>query len=75
VSTVRELRLIRSGKLEWCDREPPRLEGDEDAIVRPFLAARCDGDTLPIHRHVSRATSSWSPGRSPAGAVPVASVA
>jgi threonine dehydrogenase-like Zn-dependent dehydrogenase len=23
--------------------------------VRPFVAARCDGDTLPIHRHASRA--------------------
>ena len=27
----------------------------EDAIVRPIVASRCDGDTLPIHRHVSRA--------------------
>ena len=26
-----------------------------DAIVRPFLAGRCDGDTVPIHRPVSRA--------------------
>src|SRR5204862_8221565 len=26
-----------------------------DAIVRPFIAARCDGDTVPIHRPVSRA--------------------
>ena len=23
--------------------------------MRPFLAGRCDGDTLPIHRPVSRA--------------------
>jgi alcohol dehydrogenase len=26
-----------------------------DAIVRPFVAGRCDGDTVPIHRPVSRA--------------------
>jgi alcohol dehydrogenase len=25
-----------------------------DAIVRPFVAGRCDGDTVPIHRPVSR---------------------
>jgi threonine dehydrogenase-like Zn-dependent dehydrogenase len=55
VSRVRELQLIRSGRLAWRDREPPTLEAPGDAIVRPFLAARCDGDTLPIHRPVSRA--------------------
>ena len=32
----------------------PALE-PRDAIVRPFVASRCDGDALPIHRHVSRA--------------------
>ena len=26
-----------------------------DALVRPFIASRCDGDVLPIHRPVSRA--------------------
>jgi threonine dehydrogenase-like Zn-dependent dehydrogenase len=31
------------------------LEDPDDAIVRPFVAGRCDGDTLPIHRPVSRA--------------------
>jgi len=52
---VRELRLIRSGRLAWGEREAPALQDPGDAIVRPFLAARCDGDTLPIHRPVSRA--------------------
>jgi alcohol dehydrogenase len=50
-----ELRLIRSGRLAWCERPPPVLEHPRDAIVRPFLAGRCDGDSLPIHRPVSRA--------------------
>ncbi|MEU2013927.1 alcohol dehydrogenase catalytic domain-containing protein, partial [Nocardia sp. NPDC019302] len=31
------------------------LTDARDAIVRPFVAGRCDGDTLPIHRRVSRA--------------------
>ena len=51
----RELQFIRSGRLEWREREEPTLQGPRDAILRPFVASRCDGDTLPIHRPVSRA--------------------
>src|SRR5215207_5526248 len=51
---VRELAFIRSGRLAWRDRDAPILSDPGDAIVRPFIAARCDGDTLPIHRPVSR---------------------
>lgn len=51
---MRELVFIRSGRLAWRDREAPTLSDPGDAIVRPFIAARCDGDTLPIHRPVSR---------------------
>jgi threonine dehydrogenase-like Zn-dependent dehydrogenase len=52
---VRELQFIRSGRLAWREREAPTLRDPGDAIVRPFIAGRCDGDTLPIHRPVSRA--------------------
>ena len=52
---MRELQFIRSGHLEWREKEPPSLQAPRDAIVRPFVASRCDGDTLPIHRPVSRA--------------------
>jgi threonine dehydrogenase-like Zn-dependent dehydrogenase len=52
---VRELQLERSGRLAWHERDPPTLAEPGDALVRPFVAARCDGDTLPIHRPVSRA--------------------
>jgi threonine dehydrogenase-like Zn-dependent dehydrogenase len=51
---VRELQFIRAGRLAWRDRNPPALQERGDAIVRPFIAARCDGDTVPIHRPVSR---------------------
>jgi len=51
---VRELAFIRSGRLAWRERAAPVLSDPGDAIVRPFIAARCDGDTLPIHRPVSR---------------------
>jgi threonine dehydrogenase-like Zn-dependent dehydrogenase len=52
---VRELQLVRSGRLAWHERDAPTLQDPGDAIVRPFVAGRCDGDTLPIHRPVSRA--------------------
>ncbi|MEV6236772.1 alcohol dehydrogenase catalytic domain-containing protein [Lentzea sp. NPDC051838] len=52
---VRELRFQRSRRLAWHERDAPALHEPTDAIVRPFVAARCDGDTLPIHRPVSRA--------------------
>ncbi|MFG1774574.1 zinc-binding dehydrogenase [Nocardia salmonicida] len=52
---MRELQFIRTGHLEWRERPTPVLQDSRDAIVRPFVAGRCDGDTMPIHRHVSRA--------------------
>jgi threonine dehydrogenase-like Zn-dependent dehydrogenase len=52
---VRELQFIRSGRLAWRERDAPSVRDPGDAIVRPFIAGRCDGDTLPIHRPVSRA--------------------
>ncbi len=52
---MRELTFVRSGRLEWRERPDPVLEAPTDALVRPFVAGRCDGDTLPIHRPVSRA--------------------
>ncbi|MCC5574167.1 alcohol dehydrogenase catalytic domain-containing protein [Microtetraspora sp. AC03309] len=51
---MRELVFLRSGTLAWRERDAPVLTGPGDAIVRPFLAGRCDGDTLPLHRPVSR---------------------
>ena len=52
---VRELQFVRSGRLAWRERDAPSLRDPGDAIVRPFVAGRCDGDTVPIHRPVSRA--------------------
>ena len=41
---MRQLTYIRPGVLEWWDVPQPRLEADTDALVRSFVAARCDGD-------------------------------
>jgi threonine dehydrogenase-like Zn-dependent dehydrogenase len=52
---MRELNFVRAGRLEWHDKPDPVLIDNTDALVRPFVASRCDGDVLPIHRPVSRA--------------------
>jgi threonine dehydrogenase-like Zn-dependent dehydrogenase len=52
---MRELEFVRRGRLAWHERDPPGLQHPGDAIVRPSIAGRCDGDTLPIQRPVSRA--------------------
>ncbi len=52
---MRELHFTRDRRLAWHKRDGPTLQDPTDAIVRPFIAGRCDGDTLPLHRRVSRA--------------------
>ncbi|MFF1252215.1 alcohol dehydrogenase catalytic domain-containing protein [Pseudarthrobacter sp. NPDC058329] len=52
---MRELNFISTGKLDWIERNDPELITGDDAIVRPIVVSRCDGDTLPIHHRVSRA--------------------
>lgn len=51
---MRELTFVRTGHLRWIDRLAPTLQANTDALVRPFVASRCDGDTLPLHRPASR---------------------
>jgi threonine dehydrogenase-like Zn-dependent dehydrogenase len=43
---MRQLTYLRPGVLEWWDVREPQLEADTDALVRPFLAGRCDGDAF-----------------------------
>jgi threonine dehydrogenase-like Zn-dependent dehydrogenase len=52
---MRELNLVATGRLEWVDRPDPVLQAPDDVIVRPVVVGRCDGDSLPLHHHVSRA--------------------
>ncbi|MBT2596175.1 zinc-binding dehydrogenase [Arthrobacter sp. ISL-72] len=52
---MRELNFLSTGNLKWMEREDPVLVSDDDAIVRPIVVSRCDGDTLPLHHRVSRA--------------------
>jgi hypothetical protein len=52
---MRELNFLSTGNLKWMEREDPVLMSGDDAVVRPFVVSRCDGDTLPLHHRVSRA--------------------
>ena len=49
------MQFRRAGRLAWGERPAPELVEPTDALVRPFIAGRCDGDTVPLHRPVSRA--------------------
>ncbi|MFC5993673.1 zinc-binding dehydrogenase [Pseudonocardia hispaniensis] len=51
---MRELTFVGAGRLEWRERAAPTLVDPTDALVRPFVAGRCDGDTVPLHKNVSR---------------------
>ena len=50
---MRQLTFIKKGRVEWRQGPEPRLAGPLQAIVRPFVAARCDGDCVPLFRSLT----------------------
>jgi len=51
---MRQMTYVSTGVLEWREAPEPTLQSPQEAIVRPFIAARCDGDTLPLFSNVTR---------------------
>ena len=51
---MRELTFLRSKVLEWREVQEPGLASTTDAIVRPFIAARCDGDASFLRHDLER---------------------
>ena len=49
------LTFVRKGRLEWRDAPAPQLHGPHEALVRPIVASRCDGDCLFLFHDFSRA--------------------
>lgn len=45
---MRQLTCTAPGTVEWLEVSEPRIEGDEQALVRPLAVARCDIDRLLI---------------------------
>jgi threonine dehydrogenase-like Zn-dependent dehydrogenase len=54
MATIQELTFIRKGRLEWREVPCPRIGGPKEALVRPIVAARCDGDGVFLFHDVSR---------------------
>lgn len=44
---MQQLNFVKKGVLEWHEVPEPLLEGEHDALIRPFVVARCDLD-IPI---------------------------
>lgn len=43
---MRQLTYTKRRKLEFWDVPAPSLQGEGEALVRPFVASRCDGDSV-----------------------------
>jgi hypothetical protein len=52
---VRALTVTKPGALSWRDVAEPTLRSDAGAVVRPFIAARCDGDPVFLGHNFERA--------------------
>lgn len=50
---MKQLTYIKKNTLEWWDVEEPSLQSPSDAIVRPFAAARCDGDKVFLFNDIT----------------------
>jgi len=50
---MRQLTYLRKNTLQWWDVAAPTLQSPDAALVRPFVAARCDGDPLFLHRDLA----------------------
>ncbi len=54
---MQQLTYVKKGVLEWRDAPEPKVKSPIDAIVRPFVASRCDGDSIFLFHDFSRALS------------------
>src|SRR6188768_1443041 len=52
---IRELTLIKKNKLEWKEKEEPRITNPKEALIRPFVAARCDADPIFLFHNFTKA--------------------
>ena len=50
---MQQLTYVRKNTLQWRDIAAPTLQSADAALVRPFIAARCDGDPLFLHHDLA----------------------
>ena len=49
---MKQLTYIKANTLRWEDVPEPKITSENEAIVRPFLVARCDLDALFLHNNL-----------------------
>jgi threonine dehydrogenase-like Zn-dependent dehydrogenase len=52
---IKELTFIKKKKVEWREKGTPVIQHSGDAIIRPFVASRCDGDGMFLFHNYSSA--------------------
>jgi threonine dehydrogenase-like Zn-dependent dehydrogenase len=52
---IKELTLVKKNKLEWREKNEPFIANSREAIIRPFVASRCDGDSIFLFHNFTRA--------------------
>lgn len=50
---MRELQLLSPHHLEWRETDDPSVQQSTDAVVRPIVVSRCDGDILPVRNRLA----------------------
>ena len=52
---MRELTLLAKRKLAWRDKPDPKISNPKEALIRPFVASRCDGDAMFLFHNFTKA--------------------
>ena len=52
---IKELTYIKKNKLAWTEKKEPKITHPKEALIRPFVAARCDGDSIFLFHNFSKA--------------------
>jgi threonine dehydrogenase-like Zn-dependent dehydrogenase len=51
---MKQLTCVKPRQLVWWDVAEPSLQSAQEALVRPFIAARCDGDAVFLRHDYER---------------------
>ena len=51
---MKQLTYIKKRKLDWWDVPEPEIQAPSEALVRPFVASRCDGDHVFLFNDLTR---------------------
>lgn len=52
---MQQLTFLGKNRVDWREVAEPTLQSEREAIVRPFVAARCDGDSLFLFHNYRKA--------------------